>query len=279
MSKAIPILFVILASILCSCDKRNETYLKHLRSDNSFLSEQLSQKRNLFKYKYIGFGYLPYVKLFMQHDTLASLFIKTINSCNEEDIETHYCSFIKKTNQYFDSAKKTQSTRFLKDDEPLLILHHDSLSSEFSNTSAYKELIINHVLKYRIVLADLIASNNSTCGIRFDKPSSFGFRLTIEKGNDTTFLELAYINPRKSPYLLPLEFTGLNKCDDEFFNCYNKTENISNQVFSFATVEEKLHLKVRPLKKGHYQIVTNTVNVSGSGKLEKDEALFNFEIN
>jgi hypothetical protein len=71
---------------------------------------------------------------------------------------------------------------------------------------------------------------------------------------------------------------SLNKCTDDYHNCFYEIEKINNLVFHSSTVNEELCLKIKGLKTGYYQIIANTIAVSGSGKLEKEETVYNFEI-
>jgi hypothetical protein len=281
MKKNIHIIYSLFAALIFySCQNNDDVFLKELKQQNSFLEEQLSlSKTVLWAKASSNRSALPYCDLFMKQDSITRLFFKTLNTANKNNIDAEYASFKNKSDNYFKESQRSNTTKILLDDQPLLYFKNDTIQKLLiPNASLKRQLIKQHILQHYLIVSQLFYSASSVCGIRFDNPNHFGFRLTIEKNSEHFLLNLKCFDSGRFPHFEKLEFISLSKNNKENYNYNDDLSDIKFQIIDFKQEYDAIIIKTKALPTGFYRIYCNKLSISDNGRLVKQNAEFDFEI-
>lgn len=261
--------------MISSCNNNNDLFLKELKKQNVFLKAQYERSIVFYKARVNSQpGGVLYYPLLRAHDTL----VRTLLSDNEPDLCKAYKIYIHKSNHLLDSAKGSNASRFLKDDEPLLVIKDDSICGQNIGTELKKELLIQSTLRHAIVLTDLFRDCIGTSSDYFILPSRMGYRLTIHTRTNEMILFLKYMEPRKIPFPSHLEFVSLVAVDKGNYESLDIDRDIKANIISQTYQNDGILLKTQILKKGFYKITANLLSISENKLLEKQKTEFDFEI-
>lgn len=281
MKKDIHIFFVLLATLFfVSCQNNDAVFLKELKQQNAFLEEQLSLSKTILWAKASGNqSALPYCELFMKQDSITRLFFKTLNTINKNNVDAEYASFKNKSDNYFKESQLSNTTKILLDDQPLLYFKNDTIQNHLIvNDSLKRQLIKQQILQHYLVISQLFYSASSVCGIRFDNPNHFGFRLTIEKNSNHFLLNLKCFDPSRFPHFEKLEFISLSKNNKGDYYYEDVLADIKQKTIELKQEKDAIILKTKTLENGFYRIYCNKLSISDNGRLVKQKAEFDFEI-
>lgn len=265
---------------LNSCQNNDAILLKELKQQNEFLEKERNQLKELISVKVCSNPFIKtYAKLFSIQDSSTNQFLEKLNIFSKDNVNSSFIVYIKKYNSFIDSASKESNTKFFPADRPLLNFKYDSIT-ETTNLILKKEIIKLHILQQQIILAKLCIESSSSCGFFGTKfINSFGYRLTIEKKDSISILNLKCYDPRKLPYFEKLEFISILKIQKSEYSDLDELSDISSSVLKKEYENDAIKLKFKLLPTGFYRINCNKLSISEIGRLLKEPTYYDFEIN
>lgn len=283
MKKSICIIYSLFAILFFyGCQNNDDVYLKELKKQNQFLEEQYIFAKNVIGVKTnVSSAIIPYYRTFMKQDSIMNLFIKSLSKDSKENINSVYSSFINQSNLCFKNAQQNIQTKILQDDIPLTQLKNDSLLLLINNESLKNELIKQQVLQRYLTVIQLYTSATDRClaWVNYRNRNKPEYRLVIEKNPTNYIINLKSFDLSKPPYFDKLEFVSLVKNNKEEYAYEDILKDIKSLVTESKYENDAIILKTNILEKGYYKLYCNKLSISDNGRLIKENAEIDFEIN
>ncbi len=274
-------LLIVTLFALNSCQNNDAIFLKELKQQNVFLEEQMIQANNLLSIKAMVAPWpKKYMTMFFKQDSVMKNFINSLKKTDQHHVDINYDVFIKQSNQFFDSVNKS-GVKFIISDIPELELKKDTLIQFIKNDSIKIELIKQQVFQRYLIISQLWSSTSSSCyaWANYRNRNKPEYRLVIEKNTTNYILSLKSYDLIKPPYFDKLEYLSLSKNNKEDYESEDILTDIKSQVIKFKYENDGLIINTKALVKGNYKLYCNKLSISDNGRLIKENAEIDFEIN